>query len=81
MHPDKLREHLRSLADSRCKAEHPNYYGSLICVGPNSQRLGPPCAECMREVEHEYELKRNKAHGRELSDEEAKQVRKRLGIS
>jgi hypothetical protein len=81
MKSEELRLHIRRLADSRCKAKHPDYYDSLICVGPGSTHgLGPPCDGCVAEVEHELEAKRAKAHGRELSPEEAAKMRRELGL-
>ena len=82
MTPEELRKHIRHLADSRCKAKHLDYYNSLICVGPGSEHgFGPPCDGCIAEVGREYEAKRSKAHGRELSPEEAAKVRRKLGLS
>lgn len=73
MTPEERRNQIRRLADSRCRRKHIDHYDSLICVGPGSkQGFGPPCDECLAETEHEYELKRAKAHGRELSPEEAR---------
>ena len=82
MTPEQLKAHIRGLADSRCQAKHPDYYQSLIRVGPEDSAVGsgPPCDECLAETEREYEDKRAKAHGRELSPEEAAEVRGRLGL-
>lgn len=74
------KNHVRRLADSRCKAKHLDHYDSLICVGPNSSGFGPPCEDCIRETEDELEKKRDKAHGIELSSEEAARVRQKLGL-
>ena len=75
-----LRQHIRNLADSRCKAKHRDYYDSMICVGPNEGGFGPPCDSCLEETRRELEQKRGKAQGRELSPEEAAKVRKRLEV-
>ncbi len=75
----ELQQHIRNMADERCKAKHPDVYDELICVGPGSAHFGPPCDDCMRETEAELELKRGKAHGRELSPEEAAKLRSELG--
>jgi len=57
-----LQSHLRGLADRRCKRKHRDYYDSLICVGPGSGKgFGPPCDECIAEVEREQRVKRRKA--------------------
>ncbi len=83
MTPEQGKDYIiRHLARSKCEAKHPDLYDSMICVGPGSQKgFGPPCDECLAETEREYEAKRAKAHGRELSPEEAAEVKKRLGIS
>lgn len=81
MTSEQYRAHVRNLAESRCRAKHPDYYDSLICVGPNSSGFGPPCDDCIREVRVELDRKRSKAQGRELSPEEAEEVRKQLGIT
>ena len=81
MTSEEYRRHVRNLADHHCRAKHRDYYDSLICVGPNQNGFGPPCDGCIHEVESELEQKRGKAHGRELSADEAEEVRKRLGIS
>jgi hypothetical protein len=77
---EEFRDHVRQLANSRCKAKHPDYYDSLICVGPNSGGFGPPCDNCIKETRLSLEAKQTKAHGRELSPKEAVEVRRRLGI-
>ena len=77
---EELKKHLRQMADTRCKQKHRDYYESLICVGPASRDFGPPCDECRAEIVIEYNVKRGKMHGRELSPEEAAALRKRLGI-
>ena len=72
---------IRHLARSRCERKHPDLYHQMICVGRGSEKgFGPPCDECLAKTEREYEAKRAKAHGRELSLEEAAEVKKRLGI-
>ena len=79
MTPEELERHIRNLADSRCRAKHPDYYNSLICVGPGSaQGFSPPCYGCVDEVRRELAVKREKAQGHELSPEEAAEVRKKL---
>lgn len=81
MTPEELSKHLRNLADACCRSKHPDYHDSLICVGPGSEKgFGPPCDECLAEVTRDYELKRGKAHGQELSPEEAERVKQQLGI-
>jgi|GEM_PF-3584408 len=77
---EQWRKYVRKVADSRCKNKHQDYYDSLICVGPNTGGFGPPCDNCVEETHKELEQKRGKAHGQELSPEEAKEARKRLGI-
>lgn len=76
MTPEMWRAHIRNLADSRCKNKHPDYYDSLICVGPNPSGFGPPCDGCVEETRLELEQKRGKTHGRELSADEAAEVRR-----
>lgn len=81
MDEEAWNNHVRELADSRCRNKHPDYYDSLICVGPGSENgFGPPCDGCVRETTQELETKRQKAVGVELSAEEAAAVRKQLGI-
>ena len=78
---EELRQHIRNLAKSRCRAKHPNSYDSLICVGPGSKHgFSPPCSGCLAEATSEYEMKRSKAHGRELSPEESAEVHRKLGL-
>ena len=72
--------HVRRLADSRCRNKHRDYYDSLVCIGPGSAHFGPPCNDCIEETRKELEMKRCKAHGVQLSPEEAAEVRKRLGF-
>lgn len=82
MTPEELKDHIWHLADSRCNTKHPDYYDSLICVGPGSAHgFSPPCDECCAEVEREYWDKYAKTHGRELSPEEIVEMRKKLGLS
>ncbi len=75
MTPREFHAHVRKLADSRCLIKHPETYDYL-----NSSLFdipgGPPCDECINETYREIELKRGKAHGRELSPEEANGLRK-----
>lgn len=56
MTPQEWEAHVRSEAGRRCKAKHPDYYDSLICVGPGSE-IGfcPPCHECLVETRRELE--------------------------
>jgi len=59
---EHLRADLKKLADARCKRKHRDYYESLVCVGPGSGKgFGPPCDECLAEVEREYKAKLCKA--------------------
>ena len=78
--PDELTDHIRSLADSRCKAKHPDYYQELTCVGPGSSHFGPPCDGCLNEERERWKAKRATVQGRLLSPEEADELKKRLGI-
>lgn len=87
MTPNQKRDHIKNLARSRCKRKHPDLFDSMICVGPGSEKgFGPPCDECLDEVEREQSRKQRnkkklaKVHGRELSPEETAEVKKRLGI-
>ena len=81
MTPEELRNHIRQLADSKCRIKHPDYYSDRnddsepVNCGPSG-----PCESCVEETDREYTMKRAKAHGRELSPEEAAEWRKRLGL-
>ncbi len=80
MTPQEWHSHVRRLADSRCQNKHRDVYDSMVCIGPSSTHFGPPCDECLEETRNELEQKRGKAHGTELSPEEAADLRRRLGI-
>lgn len=80
MNATEFEAHVRKMADSHCQTKHRDHYESLICIGPNSQGFGSPCDECVREMRERLINKRAKAHGQELSAEEAEKVRKELGL-
>ena len=71
--------HVRNLATPHCKNKHPDYFESLICIGPGSERFGPPCDGCVEEKRLELEAKQRKAHGVEVSPKEAAELRKHFG--
>jgi hypothetical protein len=53
---------IRDLARARCKKKHRDYFDSLVCVGPGSSKgFGPPCDECLAEVEREHKKKKRRA--------------------
>lgn len=82
MNAEELRQHIRRLADSHCRAKHLDIYDSLIRVGPGSAAgFGPPYDACLAEVETNYYAKLGKAQGRELSPAEAVEARKKHGFS
>lgn len=80
MTSEQRAEHLKDLARSRCERKHPDLYDSMICVGPGSKGFGPPCDDCLAEMEREYEMKRAKAHGRKLSPEEEQKIKEEIGL-
>lgn len=58
MSREQSRSRIRKLAYNKCKKKHPDYYDSIICVGPGSGRgFGPPCDECINEVERAQKRK------------------------
>lgn len=78
---EALNNHIRHLADSKCKNKHPELYEALTYKGPGDpDGLGPPCSDCLGETQKEYEAKRAKAHGQVLTPEEAAEIRKKLGL-
>ncbi len=78
---EEQEQQIRRLADAKCQRTHRDFYDSLICVGPGSEKgFGPPCDSCLAETREEYELKRRKAHGVELTPEEAEEIRKKLDL-
>ncbi len=70
-----LETHIHAIATSRCDSLHK----MIMCFG-ESDGEEPPCNICVREVCEELEKNRGKAHGIELSPEEAAEVRKSLGV-
>ena len=80
MTPSEERAHVRQLADARCQRKHPEVHDALILVESGSQHFGPPCDDCMREMEVEYSDKRGKMQGRLLSPDETRALRVRLGL-
>lgn len=76
-----LTEYVVHVAKERCEQKHIDVHDAKICVGEGSQRgFSPPCDECLTEVRTELQRKRGKAHGQVLTQAEAEEVRKMLGI-
>lgn len=76
------RDQIRRLARSRCKVEHPDFHDSLICVGPGSGKgFGPPCDECLFAAELAYKVKEAKEMGVELSKEEIRRLKSKIGLT
>ena len=50
-----LRAHIRSIAESRCKEKHRDFYEDNQCFGPNAGNHGGPCDSCLDAVRREFE--------------------------
>lgn len=75
-------QHVRRIALNRCERRHPDYFDSMIVVGPASEQgFGPPCDECLDRTRKELAAKRAKAHGKLMSPDEVAALRRDLGIS
>ena len=76
---DQWQAHIRQIADSRCRDRHPAEHAAMILSGDGEKPANTPCDNCVERTKNELEQKRLKAHGEELSPEEAAAVRKEFG--